>query len=122
MTPEDYSLLSSVLSHGFGGSCQQVAIEERTSPGSVALSSEDMSMTEVAEVLGIDQQLLAQWQNKNSDFDYFDEQFELSCDYHLVSSKELSAIFDNTADGNPETGWRNFRKALPNLVGIMRPG
>jgi hypothetical protein len=122
ITAEDYSLLSTVLSHGFGDSCQEIAIEERTSAGSVALSSETRPAAEVAEILGIDQQLLTAWENANVDFDYFAERFKLTCSYQILSAQKLADIFDNTADGSPETGWRNFRKALPHLVGIMRLG
>lgn len=120
ITPEDYSLLSTVLKHGFGDNCQEVAIEQSTSAGSVALSSQDRPLTEVSEILGIDHDLLTRWRHINSTFDYLEEQFKLSCNYEILSSQELVTIFDNTQDDSPETGWRNFRKARPNLVGIMR--
>ena len=120
ITAEEYTLLSAVLKHGFGESCEEVAIEEKTSAGSVALTTANRPVAEVSEILGINEAMLAKWEKINLEFDYLEERFELPCDYRILSTEKLATVFATADDDSPQTGWLNFKRSFPNLTGVMR--
>ena len=128
VSQEEYAILTTVLKHGFGDTCQEIVIEEKTSAGSIALNTRERPMPEVAELLGIPLELLVQWKKTNQEFEFLEDKFELSCDYHIFSAEQRSKLFSTGDSANsdkptslsPENGWQNFKREFPNSVGMMR--
>ena len=130
ISQEEYAILTTVLKHGFGDTCQEVAIEEKTSAGSIALNTGERPMPEMAELLGIPLELLVQWEKANQEFEFLEDKFELACDYHIFSAAQRSKLFSTSDSANsdkstsqslsPKNGWRNFKREFPNSAGMMR--
>ena len=120
VSTEQYVILSTVLKHGLEENCAEIVIEEKTTAGTIAISTPEKSIDAVAELLGIEVSLLRKWENENRDYDYLSENFALPCQYHLISAEQRDKLFSTAADNEPERGWRNFARKYPDAAGIIR--
>ena len=115
-----YAILSSVLSHGLGEACSTLVIEDQTTSGSFSLSTPETSLTTVAEIIGIEPEMLEDWQRINSDFEFLSENFAIACDYQLITTEERNELFAASESNQPEQNWEKFRRKYQDAAGIMR--
>ncbi|MGR8947788.1 MAG: hypothetical protein ACU84Q_07065 [Gammaproteobacteria bacterium] len=120
VSEQQYLILSSVLNHGLGKDCAEIVIEEKTTGGTIAIHTPQKPLTMVAETLGVDANLLKEWEKENTEFDYLGENFDLPCRYHLITTEQRNLIFASAAGDEPERGWRNFRRKFTDAAGIIR--
>ena len=120
VSTEQYAILSNVLKHGLEENCAEIVIEEKTTAGTIAIDTPEKPINTVAELLGIDVALLRKWEIENLEFEYLGENFDLPCNYHLVTAEQRDTLFSTAADDEPERGWRNFARKFPDAAGIIR--
>ncbi len=115
--PEEYAVISSVISHGLNNANQKVVIIAETAMPPAPTTASSEASTALAERLEIPLEAIQDWQDRNRQRSRILPAFTLKQPYEILNPEQHRVLFKGP---DPEAAWTRFKRRYPNAPGVLR--